>query len=157
MRKLWIVIGLLLVCGTAHGAELLVKAKPHWMDDLKQSDIDKMSEGDKQSYEARSQIGDVIVVKPDGWNWGKEECLPNFIVIKIPDLKYEDAKNYEQSLTEEYVDPETQMIETRMLKCRKYQIPTAVIDDAKQSVSTTVSISKEQKDTFISNVIEKTK
>jgi len=59
---------------------------------LKQDDIDKLSVEKKQSYDARSQKGDIIVVKPDGWKWGKEECPPRFVVIKVPEIKYEDAK-----------------------------------------------------------------
>ena len=64
-------------------AELLVKAKPHWKDSWNQTKINSLSENEKRHYNARSQIGDIIVVKQDGWNWGKEERLPNFIVIKI--------------------------------------------------------------------------
>lgn len=80
-------------------AELLVRAQAHWMDSLKQEDIDKMTPEQKQSYEARSQVGDIIVVRPDGWQWGKCECLPDYVVIKRPDLKIEDAKVYEEQLT----------------------------------------------------------
>ena len=129
-------------------AELLVKAKAHWMDSLKQDEIDKMSNMQKEQYNSRSQIGDVIVVRPDGWVWGKEECLPNFIVVKVPDMAIEEAKKHEEQLVE-YVDKDgnivpklteediknftkqdieadkAKQIRCRILKVRKYAIPSA--------------------------------
>jgi len=94
-------------------AELLVKAKDHWMDSLKQEDIDKLSDHQKEAYEARTRKGDIIVVRPDGWKWGKEECPPNFVVIKLPEVKYEDAKKYEDSLMEENESGEPKTLKTR--------------------------------------------
>jgi hypothetical protein len=76
-------------------AELLVKAKVHWMDSLKQDDIDKLNKYDKRGYDARTNIGDVIAVRPDGWTWGKCECLPDYIVVKVPNVKEEDLKYLE--------------------------------------------------------------
>jgi len=151
IKKIILTILFCLISSSCFGAELLVKAKPHWMDDFKQEDIDKLTFRDKQSYEARSQIGDIIVVKPDGWKWGKEECLPNYIVIKIPDLKIEDAKKYEESL-EDNTDPENSII----LKHRKHQIPKIVVDNAKQLSQSSISVNKLQKNTFISNITIKT-
>ena len=139
-------------------SELLVRAKPHWMDSLTQTEVGKLDVGQKQSYEARSQIGDIIVVRPDGWLWGKEECLPNYVVVKLPDLKLEDAKKYEESLMEKVIekDPQGKDIEVmRMLKHRKYQIPKTVIDNAKQLTQNSISVSKAQTITFISNIIQK--
>ncbi len=110
-------------------AELLIKAKPHWMDNFMQTEVDKMTLEEKQSYEARSQIGDIIVVRPDGWQWGKEECLPNFVVIQVPDMTLEEAKIYEESLYEEIIATEEKS--PKMLKVRKYNVEKAIIDLAK--------------------------
>ena len=99
--KLVTLFFLLVLTSNAFAAELLVKAKKHYMDDFKQTQIDKMTASEKQSYEARSQIGDIIVVRPDGWKWGKEECLPNFVVIKMPDVTMEEAKKYEEQIMAE--------------------------------------------------------
>lgn len=152
MRIKILVIMFLLFATNCFAAELLVRAKPHWMDNFLQADIDKMSIRERQSYEARSQEGDIIVVRPDGWVWGKEECLPNFVIIKIPDLKIEDAMKYQESLMDgiNYQNPV-------LLKQRKYQIPKAVIDNARQLSQTNISVSKQQSTTFISNIIQKTK
>ena len=107
-------------------AELLVRAKAHWMDNWKADDVDKLSVDEKRSYEARSRIGDIIVVRPDGWKWGREECLPNFIVVKVPDREA-DVKHYENSLTE------TRMVDDKeeevMLRVRKHYVSEKEVSD----------------------------
>jgi len=120
-------------------AELLVRAKAHWMDDLTQKDVDKMSVEEKQSYEARSQIGDIVVVRPDGWPWGKCECLPDFIVVKVPDLAIEDAQKYEESLMDNSNEEKPKMIRFRKNALAKTDVLLAV--DAKtDSVQFTKSV-----------------
>ncbi|MFA6100393.1 MAG: hypothetical protein WC750_06030 [Patescibacteria group bacterium] len=79
-------------------AELLIKAKKHWMDEFTQKQIDDLPVNAKESYNARTQIGDVIVVKPDGWPWGNEECLPTFLVIKLPGVAVSDVEYLTQEL-----------------------------------------------------------
>lgn len=109
-------------------AELLIRATGHWMDKLSKEEVDKMDESQKQSYEARSQKGDIIVVRPDGWKWGKLECLPDFIVTKVKGTEAE-WKHLEQSLTEEKPDPvdDKKTIQV-MLKHRKNAISTASVE-----------------------------
>ena len=102
-------------------AELLVRAKPHWKDSWDATKVSSLSKIELQRYNARSQVGDIIVVKPDGWKWGKEERLPNFVVVKIPSLSYTLAKQYESRLipaSGDYV----------MLKKRKWNIQKAYVD-----------------------------
>lgn len=41
--------------------------------------------------------GDVVVVMPDGHEWGKEERLPKFMVVKVPDLTVASAQKYTES------------------------------------------------------------
>ena len=91
---------LILLCSSCYGAELLVKAEDAWGDDP-----------------SRSRKGDIIVVRPDGWKWGKEECLPRFIVIKVPNVKAEDLKYLEQPLMDNK-DPENPVT----LKRRQYSV-----------------------------------
>jgi hypothetical protein len=100
-------------------AELLVQAKKHWMDDMTQEQIDALDEGKKKSRNARIEIGDIVVVRPDGWNWGKEERLPNYIVVKIPELSIEEAGKYENPL---FSEPDENGI-SHILKKRKWQVP----------------------------------
>lgn len=79
-------------------AELLVLAKNHWQDSLSKEDIDKMTNRQKADFEARYQYGDIIVVRPDGWKWGTKECLPDFVIVKIPGVSVPDTKHLEESL-----------------------------------------------------------
>jgi hypothetical protein len=60
-------------------AEYLVRAQKSWTED-----VPDYQAKNNQAYNARSLIGDIIVVRPDGWKWGSEECLPRFVVVKIP-------------------------------------------------------------------------
>lgn len=100
-------------------SELLIKAVEPWNNDANTS---KMSKDELQMFNSRSRKGDIIVVRPDGWNWGKCECLPDFIVVKV-DGKEEDFKYLEQPLTDDTI-PEKSV----MLKVRKYSIPTSEVE-----------------------------
>jgi hypothetical protein len=130
-------------------ADLLVRVSPHWMDSLKTSEVNKLSEGEKQSYNSRTQIGDIIVVRPDGWVWGKEECLPNFIVVKVPSIPLETVKQYEQSLYDTTI-PEKPVL----LKRRKYRIPEVWVNANKTQNVITVNL-KEQQNALINSIITK--
>lgn len=118
-------------------AELLVKAKPHWQDSIKQAEINKMSEGERASYNARSQIGDIIVVRPDGWPWGKCECLPDFVIIKLPNVKAEDIKHYEQPLMDT-TDPRNPVV----LKRRKHAVDIGTVEDCIKEVGGIKEVAK---------------
>jgi len=131
-------------------AELLVRAKAHWMDDLTQKDVDKMSVEEKQSYEARSQIGDIICVYPDGAC--KEDPAPDscYVIVKIPDLDYKEAKEkYEQPLLGE---PNKDGYRV-MLRHRMYALPETDIKTVALTTSKTNTLSKSIMD---SKVITKT-
>lgn len=41
--------------------------------------------------------GHIISVQPDNHKWGKEECLPKFYVVKLPDVRVEDVQKYLES------------------------------------------------------------
>jgi hypothetical protein len=96
-------------------AELLVRAKSHYLDKLSPEEVAKMTKEQLQSYNARSQIGDVIVVRPDGWE---------YIVVRTKET-LEEAKKYEESLSEQTeIDGK---VESKMLKVRKYNISLAEV------------------------------
>lgn len=146
MRK-WVFLLLFLgMCGRAWGAEFLIKAQEPWNN----SDANAPSE--------RSRLGDVIVIRPDGWVWGREECLPRFIVVKVTNLSYDDAKHFEESLiVPDGVDTQGNP-KTKLAKVRKWQVPNKYMSDALaagQSVITITLSAKQQ--AFINNLIEKTK
>ena len=133
MRKIILTICFCLITSISFGAEFLVIQK-------------------SGSHYTHAKAGDIVAVRPDGHKWGKKECLPLFKVVKKPEMKYEDAKVYEQSLTEEvdveiegkiekqqevvrdrkyYFDGET--IKAKVLSTEKISVVSekAIIEDAK--------------------------
>ena len=106
-------------------AELLIKAVDAW-----------------GNLPSRSMKGDIIVVRPDGWKWGNEECPPRFVVVKLKGVKVDDVKHYEQSLMDTK-DPEKPV----MLKVRKYAIDTATVDTCAVELGGAKEIVKEVFDT----------
>lgn len=84
-------------------AEFLVKAKPNWRDNTPANVIAKMTVDEKKHFAMRHQEGDIIAVRPDGWVWGKKEGLPDFIIVKVPSLSYQEALDYKKDV-EENVD-----------------------------------------------------
>jgi len=160
MKKAFLFLLMMAVCGNAYSAELLIQAKPHWMDSLTKKEVLAMDESTRQNYEARTKIGDVIAVRPDGWAWGKEEGLPNYIVVKVP-MTVEEAQKYEEQLVENVqyesvVDGKAETITTQVLKRRrKYAIPAAYVSTAKTAEKTDVSIASKDVTAFKSAIIEK--
>ena len=182
MKKAFLVLMMMAVCGNAYSAELLVQAKPHWMDSLTEKEVLAMDESTRQNYEARTKIGDVIAVRPDGWAWGKEEGLPNYVVVKVP-MTVEEAQKYEEQLVENVqyetvIDGKTEIQTTQVLKRRrkyaipdayvltaktsqilkrkrKYAIPDVYVSTAKTSEQTDVSIASKDVTAFKSAIIEK--
>ena len=133
MKKIILTICFCLITSISFGAEFLVIQK-------------------SGSHYTHAKAGDIVAVRPDGHKWGKKECLPLFKVVKKPEMKYEDAKVYEQSLTEEvdveiegkiekqqevvrdrkyYFDGET--IKAKVLSTEKISVVSekAIIEDAK--------------------------
>jgi len=137
MKKIGLLIICCLITVPCLGAELLVKAKPSWNGKGK-------------------EVGDVVVVRPNGHVWGKSECLPSYIVIKIPDLSYEDAKKYEEGIYEKYIG-ERGIEKVRRVKNRKYKIKKTTVDSIKLTGNSKFDVKKEDKDLFISNIKDKSK
>ena len=138
-------------------AEILIQAKGHWMDNFTQWQIDALDDVSKKSRNARIQLGDIVVVAPDGGpqgnGWGKEECLPNYLVVKLPQLTVEQVEHFTQPLLGE---PDAKG-NRPTLKKRKYKIPsqwvTPYITEGTSVITVTLS---NQQQNFINNVIEKT-
>lgn len=102
------------------GAEFLVIAKYHWLSNVSEEEKSKWTPEQWKEYERRITFGDIIVIKPDGWKWGKEECLPRFVVIKIIGLSYKDAKMFNDSLLAE---------DKTIKKRKKYCFADNVVND----------------------------
>jgi len=152
MRQIILNLILILFCTSAHAVEVLIKANPHWMDEWKASKVNSLSTGERQSYEARAQLGDIIVIRPDGWVWGGEECLPRFIVVKLPGVTMEAAKLWEESLYDR-TDPEHPI----MLKVRKYAVPQPYVNQIVGAGTSVVTINlSAEKTAFLNSIVEKT-
>jgi hypothetical protein len=133
-------------------AELLVKVSKHWMDDLAQADVDKLSEAKKEHYNARTQIGDIVVVKRDGWPWGREEGLPNFIVVKLPGVDVKTVEHFIEPLMDTSIPDKP-----KMLRRKKYRIPENWTK-SKASLGNGVIILNlsAEKQALIASIVEKT-
>ena len=125
--------------------QFLVKAQEPW------------NNASQDAPSERSRLGDIIVVRPDSHVWGNEECLPRFIVVKITNMTYDDAKHLEESLMVDDGVDEHGNPKTKMAKVRKWQVPQAYMLDAIQKGDSVIEITLTNKQqAFIANLIEKT-
>ena len=97
--------------------EALIRAKIHWKDEWNQAKVNSLTTEEKAQYDARTQLGDVVVIRPDGWVWGREEGLPNFVLVKIPNMTVGEAKQYEEAIMDT-TDPE----HPKLLRFRKFYL-----------------------------------
>lgn len=93
--------------------------------------------------------GDVVVVMPDGWQWGRLEGPPKFVIVKIPGMTVEAAQKYIES-ENDTIDPETPVVLTR----RKYKfhiddIPSEIKDELESKGI--VTITKLQAEGFLND------
>lgn len=117
------------MCVSLNAVELLVVAKPSELDSWDESKITSLSIKDKKKYDARITEGDILLIKPDGWIWGSEERLPNYIVFKIPGLSLEESKKYAKAIS--VIIEENGVSKDDTTKERKYFIDPIEILQAK--------------------------
>lgn len=91
-------------------AEFLIKAV-----DATQSDPTKDAAG---CYKR----GDIVVVKPDGWEWGAEERLPRFVQVKVSGLSVARALK----LISPAIDGGGLMIRRRLYQVVLSELPAGV-------------------------------
>lgn len=131
-------------------AELLIRAKTHWKDEWNNAKVKSLTPLELEIYNARTQLGDIVIVKPDDWVWGGEECLPNFVIVKLPGVSVEEVNNYMESLMDN-TDPNN----PKMLKHRKHRVPPNYIQNLVNQNQSVVTISQEQINNFRNTIIEK--
>jgi len=133
IKKLLLTACLLLICSVGWSAELLIRAQANWKDSWAQAKIDAQTPDEKREYHARSKIGDIIVVKPDGWEWGSSEQPPQYIVIQLEGMPMSEAKKYEEPVEEDYsfMTDRGEYFDKRIIKSRKYKVDVSEVDDAK--------------------------
>lgn len=121
-----------------NAAEFLVYAKTHWMES-----VDRTGWSAKQlkEYGRRLVKGNPIVVRPDGWKWGKRERPPDFVVIKVPDMSVKEAVGYLVDAKDTSVLPNVESGEYPTKYRRKYQFSTTDVDTA-SSLTGVISTTK---------------
>ena len=107
------------------------------------------------------EVGDIIVVKPDGWTWGNKECPPRYIIVKIPSMSVETAKEYEKALTETvYFDVDetdkgrgiVTASRQHRIKPRKYRIKATYVATILSQYGGVITITEAN---FLDNIITK--
>jgi hypothetical protein len=112
-------------------AEILIKAtSANWMDDTSKWTAKKVTQ---EMYDKRSLKGDIFIVRDNKHPWGKCECPPQYVVIKVPNLDWVKMKAIiEQGLYETRVETVNEVErETQVLrKKRIYTVPETLVDEA---------------------------
>ena len=111
MKRLTFLIISILFCSLSFGAEFLIMAH------------------NGSAY----KMGDIVVEKNDGWQWGNMEVHPDYFVIKVPTLN--DNTDYSVSSS---------------TNSRRYSVGTAIV--AANAVNNTVTITTT---TFYGHVFDK--
>jgi len=124
---------LIALVSVGNSAEILLTAKKSWM-----ITADTLNFSIENLIKMRRQegIGAPIVVKPDGWVWGKKERPPAFIVLKIPGASVAQVNKYLVPLHDTIFDtivPAPLEVDTipYIKKLRKWWFPRAFIDSAR--------------------------
>ncbi len=129
-----ILISVILLCAVeAQSVELLVKAQEHWQ---KLRDIPVGTTQDTIAWLKEvwhtTHRGEIIVIKPDGWSWGRKESPPEYIVVKVPGVMVAQARKYTQGLIDSALyDPLlSQQPDSVDVKERRWHFLKKVVDSA---------------------------
>lgn len=102
------------------------------------------------SNPAASEIGDIIIIRPDGHVWGNAECLPEYLVVKLPQIDYETVKHYKAALISGTLE---NMI---VVKRRKWHVPVEWIEARVAEGNSVITITKANlKTQFIKRILKK--
>lgn len=98
-------------------AEILIKASDN---------VNPDPELDKFCYKR----GYVVCVMPDGHPWGKKECLPDFVVLKVPNMTVENTLQY---LQEKLENPQTINQKAIGRRVKKLNVDSTLLPLAKRN------------------------
>jgi hypothetical protein len=128
--------------------QILVMAKNHWMESVDRSG---WSEKQLAAYDVRITLGDIMAVAPDDHIWGTDEGPPNHILVKIPGLTVEEAKQYIQRLMGSPTIEANGRVRPNMVKQRRYSVPVNLVN----SIMDQGGIVEISKGSFNFNLIDK--
>ena len=128
MRLILLLIAIFFISSSVYSAQLLIKAKPSWMENIPR---EKWKEYGitQEEYNRRWEVGDVVVVRPDDWKWGRLECPPRFVVIKVP-INAKILKKLEEPL----------YFNGKLLKRRKWRLSSVYIEKIRNIGMDTLTI-----------------
>jgi hypothetical protein len=73
--------------------------------------------------------GETVIVRPDGWQWGREELnTDKFVILSIPDAVVEDVLDFQHEDWDTPGDPETPMHHRR-----RFVIPSGLMSALKNA------------------------
>ena len=122
-----------MLMGNAWGAELLIMAR------------------DCPSPDAYRK-GDIVSVAEDGfYEKSTGYTLPDFLIVKMPGVKVEDVKTYEEPLTESVdrvIDGKTEVV-SETVRLRKYNVAPSLIDSVKFTGKNDTTIASKDQATLV--------
>ena len=124
---------LFLIAPQVQSIEILVKAQPFWQ---RGKEIPTVTLQDSISYLRdmwhQTHRGEIIVIKPDGWGWGRKERPPEYIVVKVPGVTVAQAIKYTQGLIDStlYDSSLITQPDTVDVKERRWHFLKKVVDSA---------------------------
>lgn len=133
MKKLVYIFVLLMLVGSVNSVEILVKAQPFWQ---RSKSIPEGTLQDTISYLRdmwhQTHRGEIIVIKPDGWVWGRKESPPEYIIVKVPGVTVAQAIKYTQGLIDStlYDSSLFEQPDTVNVKERRWHFLKKVVDSA---------------------------
>jgi hypothetical protein len=113
------------------------------------TDADKGAELALKDERGCYKLGDPVVVMPDGHEWGLEERLPKFYVVKIPGLAVETARKWVEAWRDDTDPDNPAMLRRRLYGINIASLP-ASIRNALQTTGT-VSVTLNQIRNYIIN------
>ncbi len=131
--KIFIIILLLAIAPQVNSVEILVKAQAFWQ---RGKAIPEGTTQDTISYLRdmwhQTHRGEIIVIKPDGWEWGRKERPPEYIVVKVPTVTVAQAVKYTQGLIDSslYDSSLIDQPDTVDVKERRWHFLKKVVDSA---------------------------
>ena len=124
---------LFLIVPQVQSVEILVKAQQFWQ---RGKEIPTGTLQDTISYLRdmwhQTHRGEIIVIKPDGWEWGGKERPPSYIVVKVPGVTVAQAAKYTQGLIDStlYDSSLADQPDTVNVKERRWHFLKKVVDSA---------------------------
>ena len=124
---------LLLLAVPVQPVEILVKAQPFWQ---RSKAIPEGTLQDTISYLRdmwhQTHRGEIIVIKPDGFDWGYNERPPEYIIVKVPGVTVAQAVKYTQGLIDSTLYDSTlaDQPDTVNVKERRWHFLKKVVDSA---------------------------